>query len=59
MARNIQPIVKRCRALGISPAEMGYTAKSKNVTDNRAASGVQRREPRFQMGAVKRMRDLT
>ena len=33
--------------------------KSKNVTDNRGASGVQRREPRFQMGAVKRMKDLT
>ena len=29
MARNMQPIVKRCRALGISPAEMGYTEKSK------------------------------
>ncbi len=29
MARNMQPIVKRCRALGISPAVMGYTEKSK------------------------------
>ena len=29
MARNMQPIVKRCRALGISPAVMGYTDKSK------------------------------
>lgn len=35
MARNIQPIVKRCRALGISPAEMGYTAKSKNESTKR------------------------
>ena len=24
MARNREPIVKRCRALGISPAELGY-----------------------------------
>ena len=29
MAKNTQPIVKRCRALGISPAVMGYTDKSK------------------------------
>lgn len=29
MAKNTQPIVKRCRALGISPAVMGYTEKSK------------------------------
>ena len=29
MARNMQPIVKRCRALGLSPAVMGYTDKSK------------------------------
>ena len=29
MVRNMQPIVKRCRALGISPAVMGYTEKSK------------------------------
>ena len=29
MAKNSQPIVKRCRALGISPAAMGYTGKSK------------------------------
>ena len=29
MAKNMQPIVKRCRALGISPAAMGYTGKSK------------------------------
>ena len=29
MARNMQPILKRCRTLGISPAVMGY-AKSSN-----------------------------
>jgi len=29
MARNMQPIVKRCRALGISPVVMGYTENSK------------------------------
>ncbi|MCD8211866.1 MAG: 30S ribosomal protein S4 [Oscillospiraceae bacterium] len=30
MAKNMQPVVKRCRALGISPAVMGYTGKSKS-----------------------------
>ena len=29
MAKNMQPIVKRCRALGISPAVLGYTENSK------------------------------
>ena len=32
MARNIQPIVKRCKQLGISPAYMGYTSGSKSET---------------------------
>ena len=29
MARNMQPIAKRCKALDISPATMGYTSNSK------------------------------
>lgn len=32
MARNTQPIVKRCKTLDISPAVMGYTAKTKSNT---------------------------
>ena len=28
MAKNMQPIAKRCRALGISPATMGYAKKT-------------------------------
>ena len=32
MARNMQPIVKRCKQLGISPAYMGYTSGSKSET---------------------------
>ena len=28
MAKNMQPIAKRCRALGISPAVMGYAKKN-------------------------------
>ncbi len=27
MAKNMQPIAKRCKALGISPAVMGYSAR--------------------------------
>ena len=30
MAKNLQPIAKRCKALGISPAEMGYAKKETN-----------------------------
>lgn len=30
MAKNMQPIAKRCRTLGISPAVMGYSKKSSN-----------------------------
>ena len=28
MAKNMQPIAKRCKALGISPAVMGYAKNS-------------------------------
>ena len=30
MAKNMQPIAKHCRALGISPAAMGYAKKESN-----------------------------
>ena len=30
MARNMQPIAKRCKALHLSPAAMGYAKKNKN-----------------------------
>ena len=42
MARNVQPIVKRCRALGISPATMGYTGVSKR--DSIRDPGAQKRK---------------
>ena len=35
MAKNTQPIVKRCRTLGISPAVMGYTEHSKQSSTKR------------------------
>ncbi len=40
MAKNMQPIAKRCRALGISPAVMGYSKK----TSNRNPGGNTRRK---------------
>ena len=30
MAKNMQPYLKRCRTLGISPAAMGYDKKTTN-----------------------------
>src|SRR5574344_1191873 len=30
MAKNMQPIAKRCKALGISPTVMGYNKKNTN-----------------------------
>ena len=42
MAKNMQPIVKRCRTLGISPAVMGYSEKSKQNSQKRHP-GAQRR----------------
>ncbi|MBQ6152548.1 MAG: 30S ribosomal protein S4 [Ruminococcus sp.] len=40
MAKNMQPIAKRCRALGISPAVMGYAKK----TSRRNPGGKMRRK---------------
>ncbi|MDO5593289.1 MAG: 30S ribosomal protein S4 [Eubacteriales bacterium] len=40
MARNMQPIAKRCKALGISPAVMGYAKK----TTERNTKGQMRRK---------------
>ncbi len=34
MAKNTQPIAKRCKALGISPAVMGYAKKNTNRNPN-------------------------
>ena len=34
MAKNMQPVLKRCRTLGVSPAAMGY-----NKTSNKNPGG--------------------
>ena len=41
MAKNMQPIAKRCRALGISPATMGYYKKD---TEMRKPGGQMRKK---------------
>ena len=42
MAKSMEPIVKRCRALGISPAVLGYTGKSKLNSQKRHPGGQRR-----------------
>ena len=41
MAKNMQPVAKRCRALGISPASMGYYKKN---TEMRKPGGQMRKK---------------
>ena len=44
MAKNMQPIAKRCKALGISPTVMGYSKKeTKRKTGENLLSLVERR----------------
>lgn len=40
MARNMQPVAKRCKALGLSPATLGYSKKE----TNRNPKGTMRRK---------------
>ncbi len=47
MARNTQPIVKRCKALGISPAYMGYTGNSKADTIRNAQGQTRRKQSEY------------
>ena len=55
MAKNSQPIAKRCRALGISPAVMGYSKKSSNrnpggkMRRKQSEYGIQLTEKQFRM----------
>ena len=44
MAKNMQPIAKRCKALGISPACMGY---AKKVTERNSASNNRRKKSEY------------
>ena len=43
MAKNTQPVLKRCRTLGVSPAAMGYSKQSnRNPGGKRRTSNVVR-----------------
>lgn len=44
MAKNTQPIAKRCKALGISPAVMGYAKK--NTTRN-SGNGMRKKQSEY------------
>ena len=44
MAKNMQPIAKRCKALGISPAAMGY---DKKTTNRRPKANVRRKQSEY------------
>ncbi len=43
MAKNMEPIVKRCRVLGISPAVMGYPANSSKGKSTKRNPAAQKR----------------
>ena len=44
MAKNMQPIAKRCKALNISPAAMGY---DKKTTNRKPKANVRRKESEY------------
>ena len=47
MAKNTQPIVKRCRQLDISPAVMGYSAKWKNTSKHNPKGQARRKQSEY------------
>lgn len=49
MARNMQPIVKRCKTLDISPAVMGYTSKTKSGTIRNPKGQMRRKQSEYAM----------
>ena len=49
MAKNTQPIVKRAKALGVTPASLGYTGKSKVDTIRNPKAQVRRKQSEYGM----------
>ena len=47
MAKNTQPIVKRCKALDISPAFMGYSGKTKMDTIRNPKGQMRRKQSEY------------
>ena len=44
MAKNMQPVAKRCKALGISPADMGY---AKKTTERNSGNQVRKKKSEY------------
>ena len=44
MAKNMQPVAKRCKALGISPAAMGY---AKKTTERNSANQMRKKKSEY------------
>ena len=49
MAKNTQPIVKRAKALGVTPASLGYTGKSKVDTIRNPKAQVRKKKSEYGM----------
>lgn len=49
MAKNTQPVVKRAKALGFTPASLGYTGKSKVDTIRNPKAQVRRKQSEYGM----------
>jgi small subunit ribosomal protein S4 len=49
MAKNTQPVVKRSKALGITPASLGYTGKSKIDTIRNPKAQVRKKQSEYGM----------
>ena len=47
MAKNMQPIVKRCRQFDISPSVMGYTHKSKSSSNRNPKGQVRKKQSEY------------
>ncbi len=49
MAKNTQPIVKRAKTLGVTPASLGYTGKSKVETIRNPKANVRKKQSEYGM----------
>ena len=49
MAKNTQPVVKRAKALGVTPASLGYTGKSKIDTIRNPKAQVRKKQSEYGM----------
>ena len=49
MAKNTQPVVKRAKALGVTPSSLGYTGKSKVDTIRNPKAQVRRKQSEYGM----------